>query len=185
MTTAREISHPLNSLPSPWKKAHLCILKPAGSLDFLQPLDFFAFLGFSASKSPSWKPASPDLSILQMFLLHIQAVDMELSIFLMKMGLYLLPDSFSPEKEGQDMKAKGAQAPQINSWHEFQHISPSQFPPFSKKSSKGSAGFSLPVFGIRCSQGWEQLKGREEERTALGLKPEPEHFRLPAHPAMA
>lgn len=60
--SAGEISHLPNSLPSLWKRVHLCIFKPAGSLDLLQPLDFLAFLGLLASKSPSWKPPeiSPD-----------------------------------------------------------------------------------------------------------------------------
>lgn len=44
-----------------------------------------------------------------MFLLHIQAMDMELSVFLMKMGLYLVPDPPSPE--GQDRGTRKPREP--------------------------------------------------------------------------
>lgn len=101
---------------------------------------------------------------------------MELSIFLMRMGLYLFPDPFSPEKEGQDRGTCKPREPKHLRLIPDMSFSTSPclgFPISLSNPQKAVEVFSLPGFGSRCCQSWEQLKGREEAAYSSGSPSRP------------
>lgn len=123
-----------------------------------------------------------------MFLLHIQAVGMELSVFLMKMGLHLVPDSLSPEKEEQDRGTCKPREPTHFRLIPGMSFSTSPCPGFPislQNPLKAVEVFPYLPLAADAPRSGNSSRGERRLLTAQALKPDPEHFPLPAHPAMA